>query len=235
MARINTYQNDNTITGGDKVLGTDSNGAVTKNFRLGNIADWMSNEGHIGIAGQVNYVFQAVQSTTGRDLGSVSFQNFGGDLTSFSNVTELVFSRYNVKGGDTTPLIKEMVGNKIILARMDQMNNFGIFSFTSWTAHPTEPDFFVARLSHVASSGVLSDEKGIGFALYSVVGGDLNYTHIQSTSTAVWTITHNLGKRPSISVVDSAGTNVVGAVNYTSNNELTITFSSAFKGTAYLN
>jgi hypothetical protein len=35
--------------------------------------------------------------------------------------------------------------------------------------------------------------------------------------------------------VDSAGTNVVGAVNHNSNNELTITFSSAFKGTAYLN
>lgn len=235
MARINTYQNDNTITGGDKVLGTDSNGAVTKNFRLGNIADWMSNEGHIGIAGQVNYVFQAVQSATGRDLGSVSFQNFGGDLTSFSNVTELVFSRYNVKGGDTTPLIEEMVGNKIILARMDQMNNFGIFNLTSWTAHPTEPDFFVAELSHVTSSGVLSDEKGIGFALYSVVGGDLNYTHIQSTSDVEWHIVHNLGKNPSVTIVDSAGTMVAGDVDYVNVNELFVRFKYPFKGKAFLN
>ncbi len=66
--------------------------------------------------------------------------------------------------------------------------------------------------------------------------GDKTFVYQQTNAaTLVWTITHNLGKRPSISIVDSAGSNVVGEVNYTSNNDLTITFSSAFKGTAYLN
>ena len=62
-----------------------------------------------------------------------------------------------------------------------------------------------------------------------------SYTHQQPTASATWTITHNMGRFPSISVVDSAGTIVNGVENYTSNNELTITFNAAFSGTAYLN
>jgi len=66
-------------------------------------------------------------------------------------------------------------------------------------------------------------------------GGDLTYTHNQSSASNSWSITHNLGKFPSISVVDS-GLNVVqGEVIYTDNNSLTINFTASFSGKAYLN
>lgn len=68
-----------------------------------------------------------------------------------------------------------------------------------------------------------------------VIGGDKHYTHIQSTSSDLWSIQHNLGKYPSITVVDSAGSEVVGDVNHTSTNSVEITFMSAFSGKAYLN
>ena len=61
-----------------------------------------------------------------------------------------------------------------------------------------------------------------------------NYTHTQSVSSATWTITHNLGYRPAVSVVDSGGNHVVGDVNYVSVNALTISFSAPFGGSAYL-
>ena len=61
-----------------------------------------------------------------------------------------------------------------------------------------------------------------------------NYTHNQSTASATWTITHNLGFRPAVSVVDSGGNHVVGDVNYVSVNVLTISFSAPFGGSAYL-
>ena len=61
-----------------------------------------------------------------------------------------------------------------------------------------------------------------------------NYTHTQSVSSATWTITHNLGYRPAVSVVDSGGNHVVGDVNYVSVNVLTISFSAPFGGSAYL-
>lgn len=70
-----------------------------------------------------------------------------------------------------------------------------------------------------------------------VVGGtgDLTYTHPQGTASDVWVIVHNLGKRPSVTVQDSAHDAVDGDVFYNDANTLTITFSAAFSGVAYLN
>jgi hypothetical protein len=52
---------------------------------------------------------------------------------------------------------------------------------------------------------------------------------------ALWDVIHPLNKRPSVTVVDSAGSVVVGAVEYLSDSEIQITFSAAFAGLAYLN
>lgn len=65
--------------------------------------------------------------------------------------------------------------------------------------------------------------------------GDLTYIHDQQTAASVWTVTHNLGKYPSVTVVDSGGNVAVGDIAYTDNNSLTITFSAAFAGKAYIN
>ena len=64
---------------------------------------------------------------------------------------------------------------------------------------------------------------------------DKHYEHTQATASATWTITHNLNKFPSITVIDSAGSEVFGDVAYTNSNSLTLTFSGAFSGKAYLN
>ena len=69
----------------------------------------------------------------------------------------------------------------------------------------------------------------------SGTGNDLNYVYNQAVAASTWTITHNLNKYPSVSIVDSANDNVFGNVVYDSANSLTINFSAAFAGTAYLN
>jgi len=66
-------------------------------------------------------------------------------------------------------------------------------------------------------------------------GGGGTYTHNQIVSSDLWTIAHSMGKYPSVSVVDSGETVVVGDVHYVDDNNLTITFSAAFGGKAYLN
>jgi hypothetical protein len=60
------------------------------------------------------------------------------------------------------------------------------------------------------------------------------YTHVQSVPSTTWTIVHNLGYYPSVTVVDSADSAVIGDVSYVSDNELTVSFSVAFGGKAYL-
>jgi hypothetical protein len=55
------------------------------------------------------------------------------------------------------------------------------------------------------------------------------------SASAVWVVTHNMGKFPSVSIVDTANDQVEGEVKYNSNNQLTITFTAAVAGKAYLN
>lgn len=54
-------------------------------------------------------------------------------------------------------------------------------------------------------------------------------------SQSTWVITHNLNKKPSITVVDSADTVMTCAKEYIDMNTVEITFNAPFKGTAYLN
>lgn len=60
------------------------------------------------------------------------------------------------------------------------------------------------------------------------------HVHTQGAVSATWNITHALGGRPSVTVVDSAGTVVVGEVAYNSDTSVSIYFTSPFSGFAYL-
>jgi hypothetical protein len=60
------------------------------------------------------------------------------------------------------------------------------------------------------------------------------HIHTQSSVSSTWNITHELGGRPSVTIVDSAGTVVVGDVVYNSNTSITVSFSAPFSGFAYL-
>lgn len=65
-------------------------------------------------------------------------------------------------------------------------------------------------------------------------GGNAFYVHTQSTTSPVWTINHNLDGEPTAVVLDSAGTQCEGTFSYPSKNTMIITFTAAFKGTAYI-
>jgi hypothetical protein len=64
---------------------------------------------------------------------------------------------------------------------------------------------------------------------------DKYFRHDQNVPSATWSVTHNLGKHPSVSVVDSADTVVHGEVVYIDDNTLELRFATAFGGRAYLN
>lgn len=64
---------------------------------------------------------------------------------------------------------------------------------------------------------------------------DRTFRHVQGAAATVWNINHNLNCRPSITVVDSVGTVVIGQVEYLDDSNVRLTFSAAFGGEAYLN
>lgn len=65
-------------------------------------------------------------------------------------------------------------------------------------------------------------------------GSDLSYSQA-FTNTASVTVTHNLNKKPSVTVVDSAGDECEGDVVYIDANSLTVSFSAPFNGTVFCN
>ena len=75
-------------------------------------------------------------------------------------------------------------------------------------------------------------------AITGIIGGkgDANYVHDQGTTASIWNVQHNLGKKPSVTVVSSTDAVVYGIVEYIDNNNVKLTFESgAFSGKAYFN
>ena len=68
-----------------------------------------------------------------------------------------------------------------------------------------------------------------------VLYGASTFVYQQGVASDTWTIPHNLGKYPSVTVVDSTGRVVVGGTQYLDSNTVVLTFSGAFSGVAYLN
>lgn len=66
-------------------------------------------------------------------------------------------------------------------------------------------------------------------------GSDKHFVFNQSVPASTWNIEHGLEKYPSVTVVDSAGNEVVGDCEYIDDNNVVVTFSNAFSGKAYLN
>jgi len=60
------------------------------------------------------------------------------------------------------------------------------------------------------------------------------YTHTQASPNTSWAIVHDLGGKPSVTIVDTSDTHVVGDVTYNSETSITVSFTAAFSGYAYL-
>lgn len=78
-------------------------------------------------------------------------------------------------------------------------------------------------------------ENDLGYITSTDIPKTTTYIYNQIVPSSTWIITHNLGRYPSISIVDSAGNEVIGDVQYIDNNTVKISFTVAFSGTAYLN
>jgi len=77
--------------------------------------------------------------------------------------------------------------------------------------------------------GTLWVEYGTG-----ATAGGIGFTFVQAVAASTWVIDHSLPIQPNVTTVDSTGRQVEGDVVYTDTDTITITFSAAFAGKAYL-
>lgn len=65
-------------------------------------------------------------------------------------------------------------------------------------------------------------------------GGLVAYTHTQGSASATWTINHNLGYNPLVTLLSAGGLEFEGTVTHTSVNQTVCSFNSAVAGSARL-
>jgi hypothetical protein len=234
MARISTYPTDNNITPQDKVLGTDEIGFATKNYTFEGIVNWFNASGAIHINGQNNYMFQEFPPETGRSQGTISFTNFGGSSTPFSNITTFKLAEEAVTKYTLEDYLPTMIGKQIMLVQTNDANSFGIYVLENLERDIEEPAFFNATVSFIRGNGVILAGRFYGLSLY-VGDSDKTFVFTQNTAENPWIINHNLNKFPSVSMVLSTGQVGIADVTYIDQNNLTITFSGDESGKAYMN
>ena len=76
---------------------------------------------------------------------------------------------------------------------------------------------------------------GITSDTNNIFTGDANFVFTQGVAAAQWVVDHNLGKKCSVTEVDSANTVIIGQVTYNSDNRATLDFESSFSGKAFFN
>jgi hypothetical protein len=240
MAKISTYALDTDIRGGDKLVGTDAGAAnATKNFTLDKVADFL-NTTKIQSA-SIRYGYQDVGAYDERQPGTISFASSLGANVPFESFNQMILSGQTQQGGQvsdyyTAPLI----GSIVLLSNALNPSNWAVYKWINSVENlEAGQDFYTITLDYVNSVGQLVKNKDYFITMllydYGEYGGDKTYAYPQDNASDVWVVTHNMNKYPSVSVVDSAGSTVVGDVLYDSLNQVTITFSAPFSGKAFFN
>ena len=224
MARISSYPYDNNVTDGDAWIGTDASNRSTKQFTAEALAKYLNIKGKISISAQMVYKFNQDAADTGEFTGVT-------DRTNFSAITGLTLNNIDASGQNVVPFLTYLIGSEVLISQQNDISNFGHYTIDNFVDGGTTSTL---TISYKGGNGSLIQAKYYDFAAFSLAG-DKTFIFDQGVPAATWNITHNLGKFPSVSVVDTANTAGFGAVSYTNDNQLTITFSGAFAGKAYLN
>jgi len=231
MARISTYISDVDINPEDKWIGSDANnGFQTKNFTAKGIAYYLNRFSEVG--SDINYRF-IIDLTNGVLNGTMAVGDGWVNNIPISTLTQIKLSKNTAAGRTVLDYLQYIAGEEIIIFNTADKNSFGHFRFVS--LQESTPDVYIATVEHIASNGVLVDDEVYAIGVFTKNNGDKHYRHIQSVSSDTWSIEHSLDKYPAVVVKDSAGSIVVGDIDYVDENNVTLTFSGAFSGEAYLN
>ena len=119
---------------------------------------------------------------------------------------------------------------------MGAISIFGHYKIATFAVDPSDAQYYILTLNHIGSNGSLVNDYYYDIFNFTLASAsDKTFVHDQTTPSAIWTITHNLGKFPSVSVVDTQKEVYWGNVEYINSNQLKVTFSAAFAGQAFLN
>jgi hypothetical protein len=244
MARISTYPVDQNPEGSDILLGTDASGGTdaTKNFRISDISLVLIND----FLANNSWTFNIDEADAEMRKAQLFFAAGGGNNTSWANITSLRSVLLMGNNTNAQPYLQYLltndpitgqpvVNNLIKISDRNDLSSFGVFTFTSLTAVAGKTDIYDIGLTFIKGAGSIQKKHVYGINIDPSDATDKTFEYQQVTPSTTWNIQHNLNKFPSITVIDTADTVVTGQYTYIDNNNVTLTFSAAFAGKAYLN
>lgn len=227
MARINQYPLDGSIDKTDLLIGSD-NGGTTKNYQVSDIGKAISK---FNMAGQPQICYRY---NKGNNLtGNLSIAGQTNATKAFTSITTVIVSKFAFGDTNTSEnILLNMVGQEVTITDIDNPNNFGAYTLDSATVLSSDNNFYTLALFNTGGAGNIVYEQ---FYVMTSKKGDLSFVYEQINASNTWVVNHNLGKKPSVTIVTTTDTTVIGEITYNNENKLTINLSSANSGKAYLN
>ena len=231
MPIISSYKKNNTPDPSDILIGTDVTNGQTKNFNIASLSITSINS----FLKHTSWQFVTFDPDPDpRPEGTISFENYGGQSTPWSAISNLYI---NVQMPATSPValpyLERMIGYDIVIQDVRSLGRYGVYTLVSLTS--VGSSVYNMQLSYVTGSSTIQALQYYSIQIDIVEGFDSHYEFVQGVPATTWDITHNLDKFPSISVVDTADTTVIGSYDYVTKNRVILNFSDAFAGRAFLN
>ena len=228
MARISSYPRDLEVNDNDAWIGTESSNRLTRNFTAKAVADYLNIKGKISISGQMVFKFTEDAPPL---VGAFSGPADGSALTA---ITTVQISGTDSSGQNTVAFMQYLVDNDILISEQNNIDEFGHFKITGYTLNGA---VYTLNLTNIGGNGNLDLNKYYDFATFTISSGvgDKNFVFTQAVASNTWVIQHNLNKFPSVTSVNINNIEMYGEVVFTDVNNLTINFTSASSGKAYIN
>jgi len=225
MARISSYPRDLDVVDQDSWIGTSVPGLQTRNFTAAAVAKYLNIKGKISISAQMVFKYKDA-----KESGAFTGPADGSNIAA---ITTMQISGVDVSNQNTIPFMQYLVGNNILISEQNAISNFGHFTIDSYTSNN---NVATLTLTNLFGNGVLDLDKLYDFAVFTLSSqGAPTSVFTQGVAATTWNIQHNLGKFPSVSVINNNNVIINGEVKYIDNNNIQLNFSAGFSGKAYLN
>ena len=230
MTKIASYTLEQQITTEDFLIGSEAITNITRNYKVGNLADFLGTQQ--AVLGD-KFVYQYKRAPLYKDLQStqISFATNYQVSTLFSDISVIYIHPVNETNVNIISFLEKVRdGGMLKLVNKNRVTDFGIYRVQEIDTIQNGVLELVVDLQ--LGNGHLNDDDYVAI----LANAPADKTHkTDELSGDVWQIQHNLGKFPSVSVVDTSNNIIYGEVNYNDENNITITFASLVTGRAYLN
>ena len=229
MARISSYPLDIPIQDLDAWVGSDSATRLTKQYTAKAVAEYLNIQGKISISAQMSFKYVTNNQGPGNFIGPAS----GLDMTA---ITTMQLSKTDVSNQNVVGFMNYLVGNNMLISQQNAVSTFGHFLIDSYTINDPDDGFYTLNLTNIGGNGKLTDLLYYDFSVFQLSSQHTpTVIFKQDQALAEWVINHNMGKFPSVSVVNGNDILMYGDTTYVNDNKLIINFSAGFSGKAYLN